>query len=119
VRPEIGDVFTQEAFFRVCSQWGAARISPSVKTPVVSAIPTLILAGQYDPSTPPEFGRIASRTLRNSFFFEFPGVGHYTGNGSPCAHAIMLQFLDDPTQRPDATCIDQMGPPSWIIPPAP
>jgi pimeloyl-ACP methyl ester carboxylesterase len=119
VRSEIADVFTFESVFRVCSEWGAARISPSIKTPVVSAIPTLILAGQYDPATPPEFGRIASRTLRNSFFFEFPGVGHYVGGGSPCAHDIMLQFLNDPKQRPDAACIDQMGPPAWIIPPAP
>jgi pimeloyl-ACP methyl ester carboxylesterase len=119
VRPEIGDVFTQEAFFRICSAWGAARVSPSIKAPVVSAIPTLILAGQYDPITPPDFGRIAGRTLRNSVVFEFPGVGHYAGSGSPCAHAIMLQFLNNPEQRPDAACIDQMGPPSWIIPPTP
>ena len=118
VRPEIGDVFTQEDFLRVCAAWAAARVSPSIKTPVVSAIPTLILAGQYDPITPPDFGRIAGRTLRNSVVFEFPGVGHYAGNGSPCAHAIMMQFLNAPTRRPDAGCIAQMKPPAWIIPPA-
>ncbi len=119
VRPEIGDVFTQETYFRTCAAWGAAHLSPRIKTPVVSTIPTLILAGQYDPTTPPDFGRMAGRTLRNSFVFEFPGVGHYVGGGSPCAHAIMLQFLNNPTRRPDAGCIAHMGPPSWIIPPAP
>jgi pimeloyl-ACP methyl ester carboxylesterase len=117
VRSEIGDLFTQEAFFRTCADWGSARVSSSIKSPVASAIPTLILAGQYDPITPPAFGQLAGQTLRKSFFFEFPGVGHYARNGSPCAHAIMLQFLNDPTRRPDAGCIAQMGPPPWIIPP--
>jgi pimeloyl-ACP methyl ester carboxylesterase len=116
VRPEIGDVFTQEDFFRTCAAWGAARVSPSIKTPVVSAIPTLILAGQFDPATPPHYGLSAGRTLPNSFFFEFPGVGHHVRFGAPCAHAIMMQFLKAPTRRPDAGCIDKMGPPSWIIP---
>jgi pimeloyl-ACP methyl ester carboxylesterase len=119
VRREIGDVFTQEDFFRVCGQWGAARVSPSIKNPVVSSIPTLILAGQYDPITPPSFGGIAGRTLRNSFVFEFPGVGHYVRGASPCAHAIMMQFLANPERRPNAGCIDQMGPPPWVIPPLP
>jgi hypothetical protein len=78
----------------------------------------LILAGQYDPITPPEFGRIAARTLRNSFAFEFPGIGHYVMGGSPCAATIMTQFLRNPTRRPDAGCIAQMGPPQWVIPSA-
>jgi pimeloyl-ACP methyl ester carboxylesterase len=118
VRPEIGAVFNQEAFFRICAAWGAARVAPGSKTPV-SAIPTLILTGEYDPITPPDFGRRAGQTLANSFLFEFPGVGHNVSGGSPCAHTIMLRFLDDPTRRPDADCIAQMGPPAWIIPPAP
>jgi len=118
VRSEIGDVFTQEDFFRTCAAWGAARLSPSIKTPVHSTIPTLILAGQFDPATPPEYGRIAAKTLPNSFFFEFPGVGHNVRPGSPCAHGIMMQFLKTPTRRPDAGCIAQMKPPAWVIPPA-
>jgi pimeloyl-ACP methyl ester carboxylesterase len=117
VRPEIGDVFTQEDLFRTCAAWGAARVSPSIKTPVVSPIPTLILAGQFDPATPPRYGLQAGRTLPQSFFFEFPGVGHNVGFGSPCAHAIMMQFLKTPTRRPDDGCIADMGPPSWVIPP--
>jgi pimeloyl-ACP methyl ester carboxylesterase len=117
VRPEIAAVFTQEDFFRICAKWGAAHVSPSIKTPVVSATPTLILAGGYDPITPPEFGRIAARTLRNSFVYEFPGVGHAVTQGSACAHLIMLQFLNDPTLRPEASCIRQMRPPAWVIPP--
>ena len=118
MRSEIGDVFTQEDFFRTCAAWGAARLSPSIKTPVHSTIPTLILAGQFDPATPPEYGRIAAKTLPNSFFFEFPGVGHNVRPGSPCAHGIMMQFLKTPTRRPDAGCIAQMKPPAWVIPPA-
>jgi pimeloyl-ACP methyl ester carboxylesterase len=117
VRPEISDVFAQEAFFRVCAAWGADRLSPRIKTPVRSTIPTLILAGQFDPATPPEYGRMAARTLPRSFFFEFPGVGHHARFGSPCAQSIMLEFLKSPTRRPDAGCIAQMKPPAWVIPP--
>jgi pimeloyl-ACP methyl ester carboxylesterase len=85
-------------------------------TPVVSDTPALILAGEYDPLTAPLYGTIAGRTLRNSHVFEFPAIGHDAQRGSPCAHAMMMDFLANPTVAPSAACIADMQPPAWVIP---
>ena len=83
--------------------------------PVVSDVPTLILAGEYDPLTPPRYGRIAAGTLRNSDWFQFPAMGHNLERSSLCAHAMMMEFLANPA-TPDASCIAEMQPPVWVIP---
>jgi pimeloyl-ACP methyl ester carboxylesterase len=84
--------------------------------PVVSDVPTLILAGEYDPLTPPRYARIAGRTLRNSDWFQFPAMGHNLQRSSPCAHEMMMEFLANPALTPDASCIAEMPPPMWVIP---
>jgi pimeloyl-ACP methyl ester carboxylesterase len=116
VRPEIAAALNEDARLRICAGWGAARLRPSETRPVVSAVPTLILAGEYDPLTPPAYADVAARTLPNSSRFEFPGIGHDIQRMSPCAHAMFISFLTDPMAAPDASCIAGMSPPSWFIP---
>ena len=82
----------------------------------MSGVPTLILAGEYDPLTPPRYGKIAGRTLRNSDWFQFPAMGHNLERSSPCPHGMMMEFLANPALTPDASCILEMQPPIWIIP---
>lgn len=84
--------------------------------PVTSAIPTLILSGQYDPITPPAASLRAAQTLRHSYRFVFPGTGHGVYQTGPCPDHIVSAFEDDPTQRPDATCIAAMTGPRFLVP---
>ena len=58
--------------FNVCSFWGAGAAAPVQNEPVYSDIPTLILAGQYDHATPPEWADLAAETLTNVFVYKFP-----------------------------------------------
>ena len=116
VRAEIAEVLNEDARLRICAGWGAAEPPRSDAMPVVSAVPTLILAGEYDPRTPPSYATIAGRTLRNSLGFEFPGIGHFVERMSPCAHAIMIDFLAHPALTPDISCIADMRPPAWFVP---
>jgi pimeloyl-ACP methyl ester carboxylesterase len=116
VRTEIAQAFNEESRFRICAGWGATEPRPSAARPVASDVPTLILAGEYDPRTPPAYAQIAGRSLRNSWSFVFPGIGHFITRLSPCAHRVMIDFLADPALRPDASCIADMGPPAWFIP---
>jgi pimeloyl-ACP methyl ester carboxylesterase len=116
VRPEIARVMTEDARLRICAGWGATEPSRSAAAPLVSDVPTLILAGEYDPRTPPAYADIASRTLRHSHWWTFPGMGHFVQRQSPCAHSIMIDFLADPARAPDAGCVATLGPPSWVIP---
>jgi pimeloyl-ACP methyl ester carboxylesterase len=82
---------------------------------VVSDIPTLILAGEYDPITPPAYGREVARHLSRSYYFLFPGWGHGEAyvpiTGSTCGSLIVSAFEDHPDQRPSGACIEQMTEP--------
>lgn len=99
----------------VCQVWNAPPASPAEEQPVSGSVPTLILAGQFDPVTPPENGRLAAATLSNSYFYEFPGVGHNVLASGACAKGIALSFLNDPTHSPRARCIEEMDPPDFIL----
>jgi pimeloyl-ACP methyl ester carboxylesterase len=99
--------------FDLCELWESGVAGSVEDGPVVSGIPTLVLAGQYHPVTPPAWGRLAAETLRNSFFYEFPGIGHGAMRSNACALAIGLQFLDNPTTEPDASCINDLSRPSF------
>ena len=111
VRPEIAAALSEEARLRICAGWGAAQTRPIDASPVVSDVPTLILAGEHDPLTPPGYGTIAGRTLRNSDWYQFPAMGHNLQRSTPCAHEMMMEFLANPALTPDASCIAGMQPP--------
>jgi pimeloyl-ACP methyl ester carboxylesterase len=82
-------------------------VDPAEKEPVVSNLPTLVLTGQYDPITPPPYNKQVADALSNSYFFEIPGIGHGAMRGDECALDIALQFLDDPSSEPDASCLQE------------
>jgi pimeloyl-ACP methyl ester carboxylesterase len=102
------ETWIKYSIFGICENWPVEEADPSVKEPLISDIPTLVLSGEFDPVTPPEFGRLVAGYLRNSHFFEFPGYGHFGENMNECALRITAAFLDDPAAAPDASCIAEM-----------
>jgi len=95
--------------YSACQLWGVKPVPAVQKEPVRSSIPTLILQGEYDPVTPPANGMLAAQTLSKSYFFLFPGVGH--GVYSPissCPSDVTNAFWENPTEKPDASCISSM-----------
>jgi pimeloyl-ACP methyl ester carboxylesterase len=97
-----------ELAFRVCQEWGAGEAGESANQPVTSSIPTLLMSGEFDPITPPEWGRHAAETLENGYFYEFPGVGHGASLADNCPMQMMEQFLEHPESPPDDACISGM-----------
>ena len=91
--------------FQVCAFWGAGAAGQRENEAVRSAIPTLILAGQYDHATPPAWATLTAATLTNAFVYAFPGAGHSLLSGQDCAIEITAAFLDAPGQAPDSSCI--------------
>jgi pimeloyl-ACP methyl ester carboxylesterase len=94
--------------FGVCENWPVEEADSSFKEPLVSDIPTLILEGELDPITPPEYGRLVAGHLSDAYYYELPGVGHSVLAGEDCALGIAGDFLEDPTQAPDDSCIAEM-----------
>jgi pimeloyl-ACP methyl ester carboxylesterase len=99
--------------FTLCDAWGIEPGDPVVNEPVSSDVPALIFAGHFDPITPSEWGQLAAQTLSRSFFYEFPNLGHGVMDSNRCALEIGLQFLDDPTTEPDASCMDDLSGPDF------
>jgi pimeloyl-ACP methyl ester carboxylesterase len=105
--------------FGTCENWPVEKADPSFKEPVVSDIPTLVLEGEFDPVTPPEYGRLVAEKLSNSYFYELPGMGHNVASASECAESIAAAFFDDPTREPDAACVADMPGVAYDLPPEP
>jgi pimeloyl-ACP methyl ester carboxylesterase len=93
--------------FGMCKNWPVEEADAWVKEPLVSDIPTLVLEGEFDPVTPPEYGQLVAGYLSNSYFFELPGVGHDV-LANVCAREIAGDFLENPNLIPDTKCIDEM-----------
>ena len=106
VHPAIADFFKKEneTLFRTCEFWGAHAADPHENQPVVSDLPVLVMSGEYDPVTPPMYGRQVAESLKNSVVIEFPGLGHFVFADRRCPRVIVADFLDDPDTPPDATC---------------
>lgn len=105
-----------ETSFTICEYWTGTTPDPIENEPVHSDIPTLILSGEFDPITPPAWGLLASQTLTNSWFLEFPGLGHdVLVSGSNCPVEIALNFIDNPYSEPDRTCLTEIEPPDYIV----
>ncbi|MBN1661159.1 MAG: alpha/beta fold hydrolase [Anaerolineae bacterium] len=105
--------FELTSTLEICDLWGAGIPDPIEAEPVYSDVPVLILEGDYDPITPPAYGRSTAETLPNSYYFEFPGLGHGV-TLADCPAEIARSFLTDPTSRPLAACLPLMGPPDFV-----
>ncbi len=110
IRPGLLDISL--SLSSACQFWRVKAVPSVQKEPVTSSIPTLILQGEYDPVTPPANGMLAAQTLSKSYFFLFPGVGHGVhALTSTCPDDIMRTFLENPTEKPNASCIRSMPEP--------
>lgn len=87
-----------------CLDWDVEPTSPEFNEPVVSDVPALVLAGGYDPITPPEGSRAVADRLPNARFVLFPEFAHGVTGNDPCATSIQLAFLADAGAPLDTSC---------------
>jgi pimeloyl-ACP methyl ester carboxylesterase len=119
--PELAVVFLGSpnlgpGVFDVCDLWGIPPQPAEENEAVVSDIPSLVLAGEFDPVTPPSWGERAAGTLGAATFVEFPGAGHGPSASLECPQSVLREFLADPDGRLETGCIGDMGGPGFITP---
>ena len=114
--PELDGYLRHASGLAICDTWQLSAAPPLVAGPVESDIPTLILAGSYDPITPPEWSRSVAENLSHSYYYEFPAAGHNVGVDNPCVDNIMVTFLSDPASRPSASCMNDAHKPEFVLP---
>nr|MCU0479968.1 alpha/beta hydrolase [Anaerolineae bacterium] len=93
--------------------------APDIESqPVVSDIPTLVLAGSYDVQTPPSWNRLAYEPLTNAYFGYFVNSGHGVITYSQCAKDVTLSFINHPDREPDMSCVATLATP-FVLPQPP
>jgi pimeloyl-ACP methyl ester carboxylesterase len=113
-RPDLGSLFFTAAF-AYCETWAVPDAPAAFKTLPVSDIPTLVLAGSYDPITPPIGGQAVHAALVGATYAEFPRYGHGILSASnSCAVTLTRALLTAPGTPPDTTCLAAELPPDFL-----
>lgn len=101
-----------------CAQWPAAAVAEDHLRPVVSNVPVLLISGEFDPVTPPEWAERVAATLPNSRHIVIPGSGHIfdgmTGIET-CLDPLILAFFETGDAKAvDGQCVSEMRPPPFV-----
>ena len=100
---------------KMCQYWPHETRQENFHAPLVSAVPTLVLAGELDPVTPPAYGTEIIRTLSNARLLTAAGQGHSVIDVG-CMPRLVSRFVETLDPRAlDAECLKRLGPtPAYI-----
>lgn len=102
----------------VCAVWPRAEIPDDFKTPVAVDVPTLVLSGEVDPVTPPEYGESVAGALPSSLHLVAAGQGHgvvFRG----CIPQIVRAFVESGTPSGlDTDCLTTLSAPPFFVSPS-
>jgi pimeloyl-ACP methyl ester carboxylesterase len=91
-----------------CDVWPHINADASFKDAVVSDLPVLLLSGELDPVTPPEFAELTMQTLSNSQHLVAKGQGHNVFPAG-CLPKIITQFIDKPEEELETECMNNFN----------
>lgn len=99
-----------DALDAVCSVWPKGTRPADFHQPVKSDKPVLLLAGQYDPVTPPRYAEEIARDLPNSRVLTLTGQAHSVMMAG-CTPELVKHFIEklDPKTL-DASCLKRLKP---------
>lgn len=99
-----------DALKAVCSVWPKGTRPADFHQPLKTATPVLLLAGQYDPVTPPRYADEVAKGLPNARVLVFKGQAHSV-MAVGCAPQLIQHFVEklDPKTL-DASCLDRLQP---------
>ncbi len=92
--------------FESCAAFDNGMAEAEANEQVVSDIPTLLLAGEFDPVTPVSWAERAASGLSRSHLVVAPFESHGVFSAA-CGMDVIVAFLDDPSVAPDASCLTE------------
>ncbi|MBA2079647.1 alpha/beta hydrolase [Rhodanobacter sp. PCA2] len=104
-----------DAYKAICAAWPRGARPADFHQPLQSAKPVLLLAGQYDPVTPPRYAEEIAGHLPNARVLLFKGQGHSV-LATGCGPRLVQRFVEhlDPKAL-DASCLDRLQPTPFFI----
>ncbi len=114
----LGGLDERTASEAMCKAWNVARADAREALAVKSDVPILILSGEYDPDTPPDWGLALEEGDPNARAILFGGQSHGAAFNR-CGGQIETAFLRDPTIYLHATsqpdCVAAMPVPNFRV----
>ncbi len=103
----------RDSTLAVCPGWGAGKAGPEENQPVHSDVPTLVLAGEFDPLEPPAWSQLAASTLPHGYYYLLSGVGH-GASLLGCGQVLTVQFVENPALAPKPVCDTSGAAPAFV-----
>jgi pimeloyl-ACP methyl ester carboxylesterase len=85
----------------MCEVWPKGAAPDNFNQPLATDVPALVLAGEFDPVTPPRYAEEVVKTLPNGRLFVLRGQGHNV-IGAGCMPKLFTQFIE----KADAKALD-------------
>lgn len=115
--PLVADIVRVDWKYQNCGRWREGRTGGGVTPePVKSSVPTLVLSGEFDPTTPPAWARAVVTQLSSGVHLVFPGMGHGVVDSHDCAEIVMRDFLREPARPPQSECLNLFNNTSFALP---
>jgi pimeloyl-ACP methyl ester carboxylesterase len=97
-----------DALKAVCSVWPKGTRPADFHAPLKTAKPVLLLAGQYDPVTPPRYAEEVAKGLPNARVLVLQGQAHSV-MAAGCTPQLIQHFIEKPDPKTlDAGCLDRL-----------
>ncbi|HEX7180478.1 MAG TPA: alpha/beta fold hydrolase [Thermoanaerobaculia bacterium] len=102
---------------RACELWPRGSVPAEDRDLVRTEVPVLLISGERDPVTPPDFGeRVASR-MPNALHVVMPRGAHL---GGPCGESLTAAFIErGSAQGLDLSCVKAPPPAAFATEPPP
>ena len=91
--------------FDTCRDWRAPEAQALSAQAIRASVPVLLLSGEFDPVTPPEWAALTATSLEHAFHVVFKGIGHDAIDSDECASEVAGDFLAHPMRAPRASCL--------------
>jgi pimeloyl-ACP methyl ester carboxylesterase len=99
----------------ICEVWPHGPVDEDFSKPLDSAVPALLLSGEFDPATPASYGAMAAKGFRNGLHLVLPGQGHGQLR-LPCVQKLLRQFVDaGSAEGLDTACVETIRPAPFFL----
>ena len=113
-RTTIGTIML-DGMTAICEIWPRGPVDEDFHEPLDSAVPALLLSGEFDPATPAEYGTQAAQGFRNGLHLVVPGQGHGQ-TSQPCVQKLVRRFIEQGTAAGlDTACASVIEPAPFFL----
>jgi len=113
-RSYIGPVMV-DGMTALCEIWPRGAVDSDFHEPLHSTVPALLLSGEFDPATPPDYGAMAAAGFEQHLHLVIPGQGHGQ-TGLPCVQRLLRDFIERGTvDGLSAACVGDIKPAPFFL----